>query len=189
MTWARQDATLAGPSKELLDALSDDLNTPEAIAVLRNHYELARNRRTNAIARFAQDVRFLGLLRFDKLGVYNPYDVTSGPEIISIRFREESKRLKAAIANNFPQSVDSIVDAVRKRGADVTILENGTLTFSARSAENVGFEQEIKRLIEERDAARARKDWDESDRIRDDLARMGVVLKDTKDGTTWEIAR
>ena len=27
------------------------------------------------------------------------------------------------------------------------------------------------------------------DRIRDELAKMGVVLKDTKDGTTWEIAR
>jgi len=26
-------------------------------------------------------------------------------------------------------------------------------------------------------------------RIRDELAKLGVVLKDTKDGTTWEIAR
>ena len=40
-----------------------------------------------------------------------------------------------------------------------------------------------------RSAARARKDLKESDRIRDELAKMGVVLKDTKDGTTWEIAR
>ena len=37
--------------------------------------------------------------------------------------------------------------------------------------------------------ARAAKDFKESDRIRDELAKMGVVLKDTKDGTTWEIAR
>ena len=44
-------------------------------------------------------------------------------------------------------------------------------------------------LVQERDAARARRDWKESDRIRDELAKMGVVLKDTKDGTTWEIAR
>jgi cysteinyl-tRNA synthetase len=34
-----------------------------------------------------------------------------------------------------------------------------------------------------------RKDWKESDRIRDELAARGVVLKDSKDGTTWEIAR
>ncbi|NPU15311.1 cysteine--tRNA ligase [Bradyrhizobium sp. 83002] len=49
-------------------------------------------------------------------------------------------------------------------------------------------------LIAERTAARARKDFKESDRIRDELAAMGVVLKDGKgaDGkpvTTWEIAR
>jgi cysteinyl-tRNA synthetase len=47
----------------------------------------------------------------------------------------------------------------------------------------------IKALILDRTAARARKDWKESDRIRDELAKMGVVLKDSKDGTTWEIAR
>ena len=28
-----------------------------------------------------------------------------------------------------------------------------------------------------------------TDRIRDELAAMGVVIKDSKDGTTWEIAR
>jgi cysteinyl-tRNA synthetase len=50
-------------------------------------------------------------------------------------------------------------------------------------------EVEIKSLIADRAAARARKDWGESDRIRDELAKMGVVLKDSKDGTTWEIAR
>jgi cysteinyl-tRNA synthetase len=52
----------------------------------------------------------------------------------------------------------------------------------------------VKSLIDERSAARARKDFKESDRIRDQLAAMGVVLKDGKDAdgkplTTWEIAR
>ncbi len=47
----------------------------------------------------------------------------------------------------------------------------------------------IKSLLDDRAAARARKDWKESDRIRDELAKMGVVVKDSKDGTTWEIAR
>jgi cysteinyl-tRNA synthetase len=44
-------------------------------------------------------------------------------------------------------------------------------------------------LIDARTAARKLKDFKESDRIRDELAKMGVVLKDSKDGTTWEIAR
>jgi cysteinyl-tRNA synthetase len=47
----------------------------------------------------------------------------------------------------------------------------------------------VESLLLSRNAARARKDFKESDRIRNELAAMGVVLKDSKDGTTWEIAR
>jgi cysteinyl-tRNA synthetase len=50
-------------------------------------------------------------------------------------------------------------------------------------------ERKVAGLIEQRNAARKAKDFKESDRIRDELAAMGVVLKDSKDGTTWEIAR
>ena len=50
-------------------------------------------------------------------------------------------------------------------------------------------EGQVVSLIEARNAARKVKNFKESDRIRDELAAMGVVLKDTKDGTTWEIAR
>ena len=48
--------------------------------------------------------------------------------------------------------------------------------------------KQVDGLISERIAARARKDFKESDRIRDQLAAMGVVIKDSKEGTTWEIA-
>ncbi len=51
------------------------------------------------------------------------------------------------------------------------------------------FEAKFQKLLADRTAARARKDFAESDRIRDELAAMGVVIKDSKDGTTWEIAR
>ena len=58
-----------------------------------------------------------------------------------------------------------------------------------RQASNSVDEIEVVNLIEARNAARKAKDFAESDRIRDELAQMGVVLKDSKDGTTWEIAR
>ena len=49
---------------------------------------------------------------------------------------------------------------------------------------------EIEALLSARLAARAAKNWAESDRIRDELAAMGVALKDNKDGaTTWEVKR
>jgi cysteinyl-tRNA synthetase len=48
----------------------------------------------------------------------------------------------------------------------------------------------VELLVSSRLAARAAKNWAESDRIRDQLAAMGVVLKDNKDGTTtWEVKR
>ena len=49
--------------------------------------------------------------------------------------------------------------------------------------------ERINALIADRAAARARKDFRESDRIRDQLAAMGIAIKDSKEGTTWEIAR
>jgi len=50
-------------------------------------------------------------------------------------------------------------------------------------------ESRIESLIAARTAARKAKNFAESDRIRDELLAMGVVLKDSKDGTTWELAR
>jgi cysteinyl-tRNA synthetase len=50
-------------------------------------------------------------------------------------------------------------------------------------------EPRINGLIEVRNAARKARNFKEADRIRDELAAMGVVLKDSKDGTTWEVAR
>lgn len=50
-------------------------------------------------------------------------------------------------------------------------------------------EVKIEGLISDRAAARSRKDFKESGRIRDELAAMGIVIKDSKEGTTWEVAR
>ena len=43
-------------------------------------------------------------------------------------------------------------------------------------------------LLRLRQDARARRDFAVSDRIRDDLAPIGIVIKDAKDGATWEAA-
>jgi cysteinyl-tRNA synthetase len=45
----------------------------------------------------------------------------------------------------------------------------------------------IKLLIDLRAAARKNKDFATADRIRNDLAAMGVTLEDRKDGTGWRI--
>ena len=47
---------------------------------------------------------------------------------------------------------------------------------------------EVEALIAARLQARSEKNWAESDRIRDQLTAMGVVLEDGKGGTTWRLA-
>ena len=44
---------------------------------------------------------------------------------------------------------------------------------------------DIERLIEERQVARANRDFATADRIRDELAAQGIKLLDTKDGVRW----
>ena len=46
--------------------------------------------------------------------------------------------------------------------------------------------EEIERLIEERHAARRRRDFGEADRIRDGLLGRGVILEDSASGTRWK---
>jgi cysteinyl-tRNA synthetase len=47
-------------------------------------------------------------------------------------------------------------------------------------------EAEVQDLIAERQEARRRRDFERGDEIRDELARRGIVLEDTKDGVRWK---
>ena len=58
--------------------------------------------------------------------------------------------------------------------------------LSETSPAETTFEAKVRQLIAARAEARERKNYAESDRIRDELAKMNVFVKDTKDGQTWE---
>jgi cysteinyl-tRNA synthetase len=112
------------PSGAILEALCDDLNTPQVITELNSLFE------RKEAALLGASCRFLGL------------DLAT---------------------------VDLNAMRREKRGD----LDEGR----------------VDDLIAARNVARKERNFKESDRIRDELAAMGVVLKDSKDGTTWEIAR
>jgi len=48
-------------------------------------------------------------------------------------------------------------------------------------------DQLIALLLEVRQEARSRKDWDTSDKIRDRLKELKVEIQDTREGATWKI--
>lgn len=48
---------------------------------------------------------------------------------------------------------------------------------------------EIKKLIQEREKARKRKDWKGADAIRAELKKKGIILEDTPEGVKWKIKK
>jgi cysteinyl-tRNA synthetase len=123
------DVRQGQPAESVIEALADDLNTPQAISALHG-LRSATSASEADRATFAASLRLLGFLSESAA-------------------QWESRKQQA-------------------RGVDATQIDG---------------------LIAARTAARARKDFAESDRIRDELAAMGVLIKDSKEGTTWEVAR
>jgi cysteinyl-tRNA synthetase len=46
-------------------------------------------------------------------------------------------------------------------------------------------DDDTRRLLDERETARANRDWAASDRLRDELADRGIAVEDTRDGQRW----
>jgi cysteinyl-tRNA synthetase len=91
---------------------------------------------------------------------------------------------------NTPQAIAEL-HALHKKG-DLAKVASSIRAFGFRRPKSqiTVDAGKVDTLIGARNAARKAKNFGESDRIRDELAKMGVVLKDNKDGTTtWEVAR
>lgn len=63
----------------------------------------------------------------------------------------------------------------------------GVLGIETKQEEEI-LDEEIERLIEERQQARKEKDFARSDEIRDELLEKGIILKDTREGVKWKRA-
>lgn len=88
---------------------------------------------------------------------------------------------------NIPKAIAVIFDYVKfcntnpAKASKATLKEMLTvLGFDFDKA--VGFTMEEKVLLKMREDARANKDWTASDELRDKLAELGIIVKDTKDG-------
>jgi cysteinyl-tRNA synthetase len=102
---------------------------------------------------------------------------------------ESASQLKASLEllGMVPQPEHFKWALILNRPAD-EFLEPGIVKLQLDYLQAIGrTEADVKSLLSARNAARAAKNWAESDRIRSELDGMGIALKDNKDGTTsWE---
>ena len=151
--------------------LCDDLNTPKLISELHG---LKRRKDFQSLLSTLQFLGFSGnksKLRRDR--------VSAPPRTQDVPF----------VQNNSWEVAAEVVVEARKRQMAAIIAETTNASALPPIPPKSFSEEEINARIKARDEARRAKNFLEADRIRDELAKMGVVLKDTKDGTTWEIAR
>ncbi|MEP3590721.1 MAG: cysteine--tRNA ligase [Marinobacter sp.] len=101
-----------------------------------------------------------------------------------------------AVANDINQHRRDGNDERAAHSAAVLVRLGGVLGLLEQDPEaffqaDTGSElsgEEIEAMIEARAAARKAKDFAESDRIRDELLEKGIVLDDSREGTTWRRA-
>tara|TARA_B100001142_G_C14146506_1_gene582741 strand:- start:132 stop:887 length:756 start_codon:yes stop_codon:yes gene_type:complete len=67
----------------------------------------------------------------------------------------------------------------------IKVLSNVDLVLGVIENKNE-LSEKMRNLIADREIARGNKDWEESDRIRDLLEGMGVLIEDTPEGTIWK---
>jgi cysteinyl-tRNA synthetase len=183
------------PPASIAKVLIDDLDTPNAVTVLRELYSRAKRGGQNEILEFAASCRLMGFRHLDKPGLFEEGTRGIGRGSPKLLFQNANRvqALRAAYANGAaPSKISSIRSEIERTGVkiDIGIGHRIELVLEDRSS----VEARVAQLVDLRTAARVRKDFKESDRIRDELAAMGVVLKDGKDAegnsvTTWEIAK
>ncbi len=84
-------------------------------------------------------------------------------------------------AGPFLMGVGELVTLGRVLG----LLETGA---RAQAPVDPQLKTRVESLVYLREQARKQRDFAEADRLRDELVRLGVTLKDTRDGTTWTLS-
>jgi cysteinyl-tRNA synthetase len=149
-------AAESGHTARFREVMDDDLNTPEAIAVLQN-----MTREINSAKAAGQQATAAAL----------------GAELRTLGG-------VLGLAQVRPEEYLKLASTTVRAGS----AHHGVAESPASSAAGMT-DAEIDRLIAARLAARKAKNWAESDRIRDDLAKAGVILEDKPGGTTsWRRA-
>jgi len=113
-------------------------------------------------------------------------DDFNAPAAVAV-LQDLTRQVNVLINEQGPQTVGTLtaVDQLyRELGGDVLgILPHETTVVNTSAEREEGL---IRLLVDLRTEARTNKDWATSDRIRDQLKALGIILEDRADGTIWK---
>jgi len=181
------------PSADLVSALSDDLNTPYALSHINTLISKISSLDSQQRIGLVHDLRFLGVFTDanqadadQRKWLTGTHTVRGMPKDLRIPAWRAFEDYRVGSANRDRELVES--KRLWFEMNHIDIVDSDTITYRDDSRESV--ENLAEKLIAERKAARERKDWKESDRLRDELSALGVALQDNKNGTTtWTYKR
>ncbi|MBQ13109.1 MAG: cysteine--tRNA ligase [Gammaproteobacteria bacterium] len=134
-----------------------------------------------------ENAKLLANSRFEKAFYAAMDDDFNTPEAFGVLF-EIAKEINRQKADN-SEYASQLGALLLKLGNWLGMLETSPEDF-LQGNENADVDPAvIDQLIAERDQARADKDWQKADQIRDQLAAMKVILEDGADGSSWRIER
>ncbi|WP_207888315.1 cysteine--tRNA ligase [Pseudomonas sp. 30_B] len=108
------------------------------------------------------------------------------PEAVAVLF--EMAREINRLRDSEPAAAAALAARLRELAGLLGVLQLDADEFLQAGAAGKVDAAQVEALIQARLDARAAKNWAESDRIRDELTALGVVLEDGKGGTTWRLA-
>ena len=87
-----------------------------------------------------------------------------------------------------PAEAPRLAGELKRLAGVLGLLQQTPQTFLKGAQQQVALsKEEIEAKIAERQAAKGSKDFARADAIRDELAALGIILKDSREGTTWVI--
>ena len=157
------------------------------MAMLRTHYRQPIDWTVRALEESEKSLeRFADAIDFDLPAAPAPSD-----ELVAAL--ADDLNTPAAIAHLHALHTEARArpEAAGQLRADAEFLGLDVRSLAARPGPQAPPERvaEVEKLVAERDEARRRRDWAASDRLRDELATLGVAVKDGKAGATWEFKR
>ena len=151
------------------EALEDDLNSPQAIAILHELADEALAGDASAAAQLRGGAQLLGLMNLAE----SVWFQDGGRDDIDISFMQQLHGPLPEIADRINARVDEAV----AKWDDMTVEQR-------RSIHDLC----VNLLIDYRTLAREHKEFNVADSIRDVLEDAGIVLEDGPSGTTWRRA-